>query len=114
MTRITATRRRAVTAVSALAVLLGSAAGPAWADTTTSTTTAQPGPSYWQPPANYNNLPPNVGPGGQPDQTYAQGQVGCIISGVGNVALQNEPAAQSMLDIADAQKLAREWTPKPK
>lgn len=115
MIRITATRRRVVaTTVSALLVLLGPAAAPAWADVSmagsggsSGSAASQVGPEYWMPPPiNYNAyLPPNVGPNGLPDHPYAQGQQACISSGVGNVPLQNEPPAQSMLDVTNAQKI---------
>jgi membrane-anchored mycosin MYCP len=120
MIRITATRRRVLaTGVSALLVLLGPAAAPAWADVSmvgsggsTGTAASQVGPEYWTPPPiDYNAyLPPNVGPNGLPDHPYTPGQQGCIASGVGNVPLQNEPAAQAMLDVTSAQKIGHYGT----
>ncbi|HWE90219.1 MAG TPA: type VII secretion-associated serine protease mycosin [Pseudonocardiaceae bacterium] len=111
MIRITAARRRvAATAVSALLVLLGPAAWPAWADSTTTTDpNNQVGPEFWTPPPiNYSAyLPPLPPPGGAPDRPYAPASnQQCVSSGVGPVtSVQNVPAAQSMLDIDDAQKV---------
>ncbi|HEX3784644.1 MAG TPA: type VII secretion-associated serine protease mycosin [Pseudonocardiaceae bacterium] len=72
--------------------------------------TSPTGPANWEPPPLPANpqYPPDEGPGGAPDKAYAlntNGQGGCITSGV-TQPITRVPAAQSMLDIADAQKIS--------
>ncbi|HEV3356080.1 MAG TPA: type VII secretion-associated serine protease mycosin [Pseudonocardiaceae bacterium] len=100
--------RIAATSLAALVVLLGPAAWPAYADGSTPVGNPPVGPSVWEPPPLPANapLPNNVGQAGSPDNPYTLGQnAACIKSGVTEPLIQ-EPPAQDMLNIADAQKIS--------
>lgn len=113
MTRMLRTRTSRVTAVvaSAMLVALGPAGSPAFADGS-SPTSAQPGPSAWEPPPvemSALDALPGDNPAGTPDDsTFALGgnSGGCIASGVGNVTLKDRPPAQDMLAIDQAQQFS--------
>lgn len=129
----TSRTRRGVAAgaVTALLVLLGPAALPAWGtptptsspDTVSATPTTSPSApssapssgsatsststprfSWEAPPLGATPVPDDPN---RPDKPYAQsnGQA-CIVSGVGNTTITDEPKAQSMLDIKGAQRLS--------
>jgi membrane-anchored mycosin MYCP len=104
------TTRATAVAASALLVVLGPAGVPAFADQP-ATSTAQPGPSAWEPPpvdmAALDSLPAENPAGTPDDPTFALGQNGgCIQSGVGKVQLTDRPAAQDMLAIDQAQQFS--------
>jgi membrane-anchored mycosin MYCP len=100
-------RGRAVSiGLAALILAAGPGGWPAFADDPTSTTTAQPGPSFWEPPeVDPSALPPDGAPGPPPGTTFQQ-SAQCIKSDTNGVTLPDEPAAQSMLDIRAAQQFS--------
>ncbi|HEY2702021.1 MAG TPA: type VII secretion-associated serine protease mycosin [Pseudonocardiaceae bacterium] len=98
--------RLAATSVAAALVLIGPAAWPAYADGPNPVGDLPASPSTWQPPP-ADGSPPAIPPaGGTPDGNYQLGQnASCLTSGV-TTTLSTVPAAQKMLDIADAQKIS--------
>ncbi|HEX4225945.1 MAG TPA: S8 family serine peptidase, partial [Pseudonocardiaceae bacterium] len=94
------------TSVAALAVLLGPAAWPAYADGSNPVGSPPASPNVWQPAPADVAPPPVPSSAGAPDATYTLGQnAACVTSGV-TVPLTKAPDAQNMLDITDAQKIS--------
>ena len=98
--------RLAATSVAAALLLIGPAAWPAYADGSNPVGDPPSSPNVWQPPP-VSVPPPAVPPAsGSPDGTFTLGSNGsCVTSGV-TQPLTAVPAAQTMLDIADAQKIS--------
>jgi membrane-anchored mycosin MYCP len=97
-------RRWPFVVLATLVLAIGPTSWPAVADTPT--TTAQPGPSSWEPPTvDMSALPPDGTPGPAAGVTYQQ-KTGCITSHTNGVQLPDEPAAQAMLDIKTAQQFS--------
>jgi membrane-anchored mycosin MYCP len=91
--------------LAAMILAAGPGGWPAIADTPTSST-AQPGPSFWEPPPVNNGARPADGnPGPPPGTTFTQ-SAQCVQSATNGVTLRDEPAAQSMLDIRAAQQFS--------
>src|SRR5437899_2920087 len=112
MSRLTSRKRGvpyrlAATSVAAALVLIGPAAWPAYADGSTPIGDLPSSPNTWQPPpVNLNDRPAIPPAGGVPDGNYQLGQNGsCLTSGV-TEPLTAVPPAQTMLDIAGAQKIS--------
>jgi len=100
--------RIAAATTATLLVLLGPAAWPAFASSNPAAGTTPDSPQTWEPPPLPPNapLPQNFGPAGHPDTAYSLNtNAACITSGV-TQPLTATPQAQSMLDIADAQKIS--------
>lgn len=98
--------RIVATSIAALLVLMGPAAWPAYADGSGQIGNPPASPNVWLPaPADVS--PPPVPPAsGTPDAQYTLNtNAACITSGV-TVPLTVAPKAQTMLDIADAQKIS--------
>jgi membrane-anchored mycosin MYCP len=94
--------RLGVIAVTALALAVGTPA----AAQPVATPTGQPGLSFWQPPpVNRAALPADTPPGPPPGVTYQQ-KYQCVKSQTGDVPLPDEPPAQSMLAIRQAQQFS--------
>jgi membrane-anchored mycosin MYCP len=95
--------------LTTVALAYGTAAGPALADDTTTTTTPQAGPDFWTPPvlsdgevqSLVNQLNPNPVPlaGFNPKS-------GCVTSSGNDIPLTTIPPAQQMLNISKAQQFA--------
>ncbi|HEX3791413.1 MAG TPA: type VII secretion-associated serine protease mycosin [Pseudonocardiaceae bacterium] len=95
---------RVAATMAAMALVFGTGGWPAAADPSTSTT-PQPGPDFWEPPAPNDGLVSGLNPHAGPDHPFVQ-DVGCIQSGTLNQSLDEIPPAQSMLDIKSAQQFS--------
>jgi membrane-anchored mycosin MYCP len=109
MSRRTALRVAAT--LTTMALVYGPAGLPATADQagSTTTTTAQAGPDFWQPPVlsdgDVANLVGQLNPTPVPLAGFSQ-QIGCVTSSNSTVALTAIPPAQQMLNLQAAQRFS--------